>query len=80
MPTSTGRFVLGAGQPGEGHNERRLAFLGPRRHRLRGMFEPCAIWRCWQTGEELRHEGEHYRLTLMTRDFSPEPTGLPMVR
>src|SRR5271166_4966376 len=38
-----------------------------------------AIWRCWETGEKLDYRGEHYKLTLMTPDFSPEPTGLPMV-
>ncbi|HYZ42102.1 MAG TPA: LLM class flavin-dependent oxidoreductase, partial [Stellaceae bacterium] len=38
-----------------------------------------AIWRCWETGEKLDYQGEHYKLTLMTPDFSPEPTGLPMV-
>src|SRR6476659_6600743 len=27
----------------------------------------------------LDYQGEHYKLTLMTPDFSPEPTGLPMV-
>ena len=38
-----------------------------------------AVWRCWETGEKLDYRGEHYKLTLMTPDFSPEPTGLPMV-
>jgi probable F420-dependent oxidoreductase len=37
------------------------------------------VWRCWETGANLDYQGEHYRLTLMTPDFSPEPTGLPMV-
>ena len=30
-------------------------------------------------GEKLDFHSEHYTLTLMTPDFSPEPTGLPMV-
>jgi len=38
-----------------------------------------AIWRCWEIGEKLDYRGDHYKLTLMTPDFSPEPTGLPMV-
>jgi probable F420-dependent oxidoreductase len=38
-----------------------------------------AIWRCWEKGEKLDYRGEHYQLTLMTPDFSPEPAGLPMV-
>jgi probable F420-dependent oxidoreductase len=38
-----------------------------------------ALWRCWEKREPLRFEGEHYRLTLMTPEFSPRPTGLPPV-
>jgi probable F420-dependent oxidoreductase len=38
-----------------------------------------AVWRCWETGEKLNYQSEHYKLTLMPPDFSPEPTGLPMV-
>jgi probable F420-dependent oxidoreductase len=37
------------------------------------------VWRCWETGGKLDYRGEHYQLTLMTPDFSPEPTGLAMV-
>lgn len=78
---STGRFVLGLGSQVKGHNERRFGVpWSPPAPRLRDYVRALrAIWRCWQTGEELRYEGEHYRLTLMTPDFSPEPTGLPMV-
>ena len=38
-----------------------------------------AIWRCWERGEKLDYRGKHYSLTLMTPDFSPQRTGLPMV-
>jgi probable F420-dependent oxidoreductase len=38
-----------------------------------------AVWRCWETREKLDFHSEYYTLTLMTPDFSPEPTGLPMV-
>lgn len=40
-----------------------------------------AIWRSWETGERLRVEGEHYRHTLMTPNFTPEahPFGPPPV-
>ncbi len=78
---STGRFVLGLGSQVKGHNERRFGVpWSPPAPRLRDYVRALrAIWRCWQTGEELRYEGEYYRLTLMTPDFSPEPTGLPMV-
>jgi len=38
-----------------------------------------AIWRCWERGEPLRYEGQHYRFSLMTPEFSPPPAGLPPV-
>ena len=38
-----------------------------------------AIWRWWEKGEPLGYEGNHYRLTLMTPEFSPRPTGLPPI-
>ena len=78
---SKGRFVLGLGSQVKGHNERRFGIpWSPPAPRLREYVHALrAIWRCWQTGEKLCYEGEHYRLTLMTPDFSPEPTGLAMV-
>jgi probable F420-dependent oxidoreductase len=36
-----------------------------------------AIWRCWKTGERLGYEGQHYRFTLMTPAFTPEPIAAP---
>jgi probable F420-dependent oxidoreductase len=78
---SKGRFVLGLGSQVKGHNERRFGIpWSPPAPRLREYIQALrAIWRCWETGEKLRYEGDHYRLTLMTPEFSPEPTGLPMV-
>jgi probable F420-dependent oxidoreductase len=78
---SNGRFVLGLGSQVKGHNERRFGIPwsapAPRfRDYVRALR---AVWRCWETGERLDYQGEHYKLTLMTPDFSPEPTGLPMV-
>src|SRR5215467_750258 len=78
---SRGRFVLGLGSRVKGHNERRfgIAWSAPA-PRLREYVQALrAVWRCWETGGKLDFRGEHYRLTLMTPDFSPEPTGLPMV-
>src|SRR6516164_11798498 len=78
---SLGRFVLGLGSQVKGHNERRfgIAWSAPA-PRLKDYVRALrAIWRCWETGEKLDYHGEHYKLTLMTPDFSPEPTGLPMV-
>jgi probable F420-dependent oxidoreductase len=78
---SNGRFVLGLGSQVKGHNERRFGTAwSPPAPRLRDYVRALrAVWRCWETGEKLDYRGEHYKLTLMTPDFSPEPTGLPMV-
>jgi probable F420-dependent oxidoreductase len=78
---SNGRFVLGLGSQVRGHNERRFGIpWSPPAPRLRDYVRALhAIWRCWETGEKLDYQGEHYKLTLMTPDFSPEPTGLAMV-
>jgi probable F420-dependent oxidoreductase len=78
---SGGRFVLGLGSQVKGHNERRFGIpWSPPAPRLRDYIGALrAIWRCWETGERLDYQGEYYRLSLMTPDFSPEPTGLPMV-
>src|SRR5437763_4915738 len=78
---SNGRFVLGLGSQVKGHNERRfgIPWSAPA-PRLRDYVRALrAVWRCWEIGGKLDYRGEHYRLTLMTPDFSPEPTGLPMV-
>jgi probable F420-dependent oxidoreductase len=78
---SNGRLVLGLGSQVKGHNERRFGIpWSPPAPRLRDYVQALrALWRCWETGEKLDYRGEHYKLTLMTPDFSPEPTGLPMV-
>ncbi len=78
---SGGRFHLGLGSQVKGHNERRFSvpWSAPV-PRLREFVQALrAIWTCWETGEPLNFEGEHYRFTLMTPEFSPPPTGLPMV-
>jgi probable F420-dependent oxidoreductase len=78
---SNGRFVLGLGSQVKGHNVRRygIGWSAPA-PRLRDYVRALrAVWRCWETGEKLDYHGEHYRLTLMTPDFSPQPTGLPVV-
>ncbi len=78
---SGGRFHLGLGSQVKGHNERRFSvpWSAPA-PRLREYVESLrAIWRCWEQGEPLRYEGEHYRFTLMTPEFSPRPSGLPPI-
>ena len=78
---SNGRFVLGLGSQVKGHNERRFSVpWSPPVPRLREFVEGMrAIWRCWEKGEKLNYEGEHYRFTLMTPNFVPDPNGLPPV-
>ena len=78
---SRGRFVLGLGSQVKGHNERRYGIAwSPPAPRLREYVEALrAIWRSWEKGERLNYQGEHYKLSLMTPAFSPEPTGLRMV-
>jgi probable F420-dependent oxidoreductase len=78
---SGGRFTLGLGTQVKGHNERRFSvpWVEPAK-RMREYVESLrAIWRCWEKGEPLAYEGEHYRFTLMTPEFSPRPSGLPPV-
>jgi len=79
---SGGRFHLGLGSQVKGHIERRFStpWTAPV-PRMREYVESLrAIWRCWEHGEPLDYEGEHYRFTLMTPEFSPPPSGLPPVR
>jgi probable F420-dependent oxidoreductase len=78
---SGGRFALGLGPQVKGHNERRFSVPWsapvPRVEEYVGALR--AIWRCWEKGEPLKFEGDHYRFTLMTPEFSPAPSGLPPV-
>jgi probable F420-dependent oxidoreductase len=78
---SRGRFSLGLGTQVKGHNERRFSVpWGPPVPRLREYVESLrAIWRCWEKKEPLRYEGEHYHFTLMTPEFSPQPSGQPPI-
>jgi probable F420-dependent oxidoreductase len=76
---SGGRFVLGLGSQVRAHNERRFSVpWSPPAPRMREYVRALkAIWRCWKTGERLHFEGEHYRFTLMTPNFTPEPIAAP---
>jgi len=78
---SRGRFVLGIGPQVKAHNERRFsAPWSPPVPRLREYVQALrAIWTCWEKGERLKFEGEHYTFTLMTPAFTPESQHLPMV-
>ncbi len=78
---SGGRLVLGLGSQVKGHNERRfgIPWTAPA-PRMRDYVQALrAVWHCWETRGQLNFDSPHYKLSLMTPDFSPEPTGLPMV-
>ena len=76
---SGGRFVLGLGSQVKGHNERRFSVPwsapAPRIREYVGALR--AIWRNWSDGEPLDFGGQHYRFTLMTPNFTPEPIDSP---
>src|ERR1700712_1815410 len=78
---SGGRFVLGLGSQVKGHNERRfgIPWTAPAPRMRDYVMALRAVWRAWETRGRLNFDSPHYKLTLMTPDFSPEPTGLPMV-
>src|SRR6202158_5414807 len=74
-----GRFVVGLGSQVRGHNERRFSVpWTPPAPRMREYVQVLrAIWRCWKIGEKPAYEGQHYRFTLMTPNFAPEPIEAP---
>lgn len=77
---SGGRFHLGLGSQVKGHNERRFSvpWSAPAPRMQEYIESLRAIWNCWATGEKLNYVGKHYNFTLMTPEFSPPKTGLPM--
>ena len=78
---SGGRFCLGLGTQIQIHVERRFAatWVKPRSQLREYVLAVRAIHRAWEKKERLKFSGEFYKLTLMTPEFSPEPTGLPPV-
>jgi probable F420-dependent oxidoreductase len=74
-----GRFVIGLGSQVRAHNERRFSVpWSPPAPRMREYVRALrAIWQCWKTGGKLDYQGEHYRFTLMTPNFTPEPIAAP---
>ena len=68
-----GRFVLGLGTQVKAHVERRfgVSWSAPS-DRLRDYIGAVrAVLECWHTGAPLDFDSEHYRLSLMTPEFSP---------
>jgi len=74
-----GRFTLGLGTQVKAHITRRFSAEwsspGPRLREY--VLALRAVWRSFQTGEPLRFEGDHYRLTLLTPFFDPGPIPHP---
>ena len=70
-----GRFMLGLGSQIKPHITKRFSM--PWSHpapRMREMILAIrAIWKTWETGEELAFRGEFYTHTLMTPFFNPGP-------
>ncbi|MGE5270349.1 MAG: TIGR03617 family F420-dependent LLM class oxidoreductase [Thiohalocapsa sp.] len=80
MAGSTGgRFVVGLGSQVRAHNERRFSVpWSPPAPRMREYVQVLrAIWRCWQSREKPAYEGQHYRFTLMTPNFTPPKIDAP---
>jgi len=77
---SRGRFVLGLGTQIRAHNVNRFSvpWSAPA-PRLREYVEALrAIWRSWEKGDKLAYQGQHYKFTLMTPNFTPASTAQPM--
>lgn len=75
---SGGRFALGLGTQVQAHIERRFGVTwGTPGARMEEYVQAVrAVWRTWELGEKLKYAGEHYKLSLMTPEFSPQPSGL----
>ncbi len=76
---SSGRFTLGLGSQIKPHNERRFSvpWTAPAPRMREYVQSIRAIFNCWQTGERLTYEGDHYQFTLMTPNFTPPPLDGP---
>jgi probable F420-dependent oxidoreductase len=72
---SEGRFLLGLGSQVKPHIERRFSMpWSPPAERMREFVLALqAIWTAWQDEAPLRFVGKHYRHTLMTPFFAPDP-------
>ncbi len=76
---SGGRFALGLGTQVRAHVERRYGAVWSRpAARMREyVLALHAIWDAWESGGELRFEGELYQHTLMPPNFRPPPADHP---
>jgi probable F420-dependent oxidoreductase len=80
---SGGRFALGLGTQVKAHVERRYSATWSKPvGRMRELVAAIrAVFACWQDGERLDFQGDHYSLTLMPPTFRPEvlPSGPPPI-
>ncbi|WP_372789473.1 TIGR03617 family F420-dependent LLM class oxidoreductase [Paraconexibacter sp.] len=80
---SEGRFALGLGSQVRAHVERRYgaSFERPAARMREHTLALKAIFAAWETGEELRFEGEFWTHTLMPPNFRPQaqPHGAPPI-
>lgn len=70
---SRGRFILGLGTQIKPHITKRFSSRwGKPATQLREYIEALrAIWHSFQTGADLRYEGEYYRFSLLPPAFAP---------
>ena len=76
------RVTIGLGSQVRAHNERRFSVpWSPPAPRIREYVQAVrAIWAAWKGDGKLNYEGKHYRFTLMTPNFVPEPYDGPLPR
>jgi len=77
-----GRVTLGLGSQVRAHNERRFSvpWTTPAPRMREYVQAVRAIWLAWKGDGKLNYEGKHYRFTLMTPNFVPEPYDGPLPR
>lgn len=77
-----GRFTLGLGSQIRAHNEKRFSvpWSAPAPRMREYVQAVRAIWAAWKGDGKLAYEGQHYRFTLMTPNFVPEPYDAPAPR
>ena len=78
---SQGRFVLGLGSQVRGHVRRRfgMEWHAPAPWMRDYVNAMKAVWDCWQTGDDLQFESDHYNLNLMVPLFNPGPIEHPRI-
>ncbi|QQG48126.1 MAG: TIGR03617 family F420-dependent LLM class oxidoreductase [archaeon] len=76
-----GRLLLGLGSQVKGHIERRfgMKWESPASKMKDTVLAVRAVWKSWQEGVPLRHDGRFYKLDLMTPFFSPGAMEWPKI-